>query len=80
MVFYNIISSKLASIKKVDEVIAILKVSPKTFKKYHLNSEIHQIEILKQITLFYQINGNNVELLLFFNNYQDPNNLKKLLK
>ena len=66
-------------IKKVDEVITILKASPKTFKKYRSNSKIHQIEIMKQITLFYQINNDDVELLLFFNNYQNPNQLKKLL-
>lgn len=66
-------------IKKVEEVVTILKVSPQTFKKWHLDSKIHQIEIVKQITLFYQINAYNVELLLFFNNYQDPNELRKLL-
>lgn len=77
----NIWSEKeiIKFIKKVDEVVSILKISPQTFKKYRVNHNIHQIEIMKQITLFYQINDNNVELLLFFNNYQDPNQLKKLL-
>jgi hypothetical protein len=77
----NIWSEKeiIKFIKKVDEVVSILKISPQTFKKYRVNQNIHQIEIMKQITLFYQINDNNVELLLFFNNYQDPNQLKKLL-
>ena len=64
-------------IKKVDEVISIIKVVPETFKIY--NSSIHQIEIVNQITLFYQIKNENVELLLFFNNYQNPQLLKKLL-
>tara|TARA_R110002072_G_scaffold24385_1_gene83023 strand:+ start:738 stop:1043 length:306 start_codon:yes stop_codon:yes gene_type:complete len=66
-------------IKKVEEVITILKVEPKTFKKYHLNKEIHQIVILKQITLFYQIKNKSVELLLFFNNHQGPKKIEKLL-
>ena len=52
-------------IKKVEEVITILKVEPKTFKKYHLNNEIHQIVILKQITLFYQIKSKPLAMLKF---------------
>ncbi|WP_299670926.1 type II toxin-antitoxin system RelE/ParE family toxin [uncultured Polaribacter sp.] len=67
-------------IKKTEEVITILKTSPKTFKKYKNHKSIHQIVILKQITLFYEINGKNVALLIFFNNYQDPNKIKKLLE
>lgn len=66
-------------IAKVSGVIAILKVSPQTFKKWDKDTKIHQIEIVKQITLYYQINSNNVELLLFFNNLQDLNTLFKLL-
>jgi len=69
----------VAFIKKVEDVITILKVTPKTFKKWHLDPKIHQIEIVKQITLYYEINASNVELLVFFNNHQDPYTLKKLL-
>lgn len=66
-------------ITKVSDVITILKVSPQTFKKWDKDTKIHQIEIVKQIRLYYQITNNNVELLLFFNNFQDPNTLLKLL-
>lgn len=69
----------LQFISKVSDVITILKVSPQTFKKWEKDSNIHQIEIQKQITLYYQIDHNNVELLLFFNNYQDPSLLLKML-
>ncbi|QTE22883.1 type II toxin-antitoxin system RelE/ParE family toxin [Polaribacter cellanae] len=67
-------------IKKTEEVITILKTSPRTFKKYKNHKSIHQIVIVKQITLFYEINEKNVHLLFFFNNYQDPNKIKKLLE
>jgi len=58
----------LQFISNVSDVISILKVSPQTFKKWEKDSNIHQIEIQKQITLYYQIHHNNIELLLFFNN------------
>lgn len=69
----------LQFISNVSDVISILKVSPQTFKKWEKDSNIHQIEIQKQITFYYQINNNNVELLLFFNNYQDPSLLLKIV-
>lgn len=66
-------------IVKVSEVIDILKVSPKVFKKWEQNNTVYQITIVKQITLYYQINNDNVELLIFWNNLQDPNKLKILI-
>lgn len=66
-------------ISRVSDIIIILKLSPQTFKKWEKDKTIHQIEIVKQITLYYQITSKNVELLLFFNNLQDPNTLSKLL-
>lgn len=66
-------------ITKVSDVITILKVSPQTFQKREKDASVHKVEIVKQITLYYQINTTNVELLLFFNNFQDPTLLQKLL-
>jgi len=66
-------------IKKVADVIDILKISPQTFQKWSKDTTIYKIEIVKQITLYYQIKSKNVELLLFFNNLQDPNLLYELL-
>lgn len=66
-------------IQKTDQVITILKEAPTTFKTWHLDSKIHHIEIVKQITLYYEVEQNEVHLLLFFNTYQDPNTLRKLL-
>jgi len=66
-------------IKKTDAVISILKEAPETFKTWHLDSKIHHIEIVKQISLYYEIKSKEVHLLVFFNNHQNPNTLKKLL-
>lgn len=66
-------------ITKVSDIVAILKMNPQTFKKWEKDINIHQIEIVKQITLYYRVTTKNVELLLFFNNLQDPNKLMGLL-
>lgn len=39
-------------------------------------SEIHKCVVVKQVSLFYRIKASSVELLLFWDNRQDP---KKLL-
>lgn len=65
---------------KVSDITIILKLSPETFKKWEIDTTIHKVEFLKQITLYYQITTKNVELLLFFNNLQDPNKLIEFLK
>lgn len=69
----------ISFINKVADVVAILKLNPHTFQKWTKDNSIHRIQIVKQITLYYQINNDKVELLLFFNNYQDPVSLQKLL-
>ncbi len=66
-------------ITKVSSIVAILKISPTTFQKWQYNTVIHKIEIVKQITLYYQIVGKEVHLLLFWNNLQDPISLLKHL-
>lgn len=66
-------------INKVSDVITILKQKPETFQKWENEADVRKIQIVKQITLYYQINKDKVELLLFFNNYQDPKTLQKLL-
>lgn len=66
-------------INKVSEVIDILKVTPYVFQKWEKDKNIHKITIVKQITLYYQVNHKNVELLIFWNNLQDPNKIKELV-
>lgn len=63
-------------INEVENTIDILKQGKVTFKPTGYRNT-YQIVVVKQITLYYHINQNNdIELLRFFNNYQDPNTLK----
>lgn len=66
-------------IEKVSQVVDILKESPQTFQKWHNDESIYKITIVKQITLYYQINNNTVELLIFWNSYQNPKKLWDLI-
>ena len=67
-------------LKKTEEIIQILKKSPYTFQKWEHSNTIRKINVVKQITLFYSVTEKTVEIVLFWNNYKDPNNLIKLLQ
>jgi len=67
-------------INKTQDVIDILKVDPFVFSLWEFNNKIRKIVILKQITMFYEIERKNIFIHLFWNNYQDPNKMKRLLK
>lgn len=59
-------------IDKALNVIDIIAKNPKAFKttKY---KKVHCVPIVNQVNLFYRITTkNNVELLRFWNNYQNP--------
>ena len=61
--------------KKVNEVLDKLSKGNIKFKSTDYKN-IFQIVILKQITLFYELDKNNIILLRFWNNYQDLSKLK----
>jgi plasmid stabilization system protein ParE len=60
--------------KKVQEVLDKLSKGNIEFKPTEYKN-VFQVVILKQITLFYRVDENNLILLRFWNNYQNPNNL-----
>ena len=67
-------------IKKTSDVVDILKIDPFIFNKWEYDRNIRKVVLMKQITLFYEIENHNVYLLLFWNNYQGPNKIMTLLK
>jgi hypothetical protein len=58
---------------KVDELIDLLAKENIKFKP-SVYKNIFQAPVLKQITLYYRFENNTIELLRFWNNYQ---NIKK---
>ena len=67
-------------INKTSDIVEILKIDPYVFHNWEHNTNINKVILIKQITLFYEIENHNVYILLFWNNYQDPNKIMFLLK
>ena len=67
-------------IQKTSDVVDILKIQPVTFPVWEFDKTIRKVVIIKQITLFYEFDRKKVFLHLFWNNYQDPERIKLLLK
>ena len=62
-------------IDKVDYTITILEKNNIKFISTNYKT-VNKVVITKQITLFYKINSNTIELLRFWNTYQDLENFK----
>lgn len=61
---------------KTGDLIGLLEKKNLTFKPTNYEG-IFQVTVTKQITLFYRILENkDIELLRFWNNYQEPKKLK----
>ena len=57
-------------IDKTDELINLLEKGNVIFKPTEYK-DTFQVPVVKQITLYYSVINNKVELLRFWNNYQD---------
>jgi len=64
---------------RIDKIIALIEINPEVFPKWKDNLIIRKVVIVKQITMFYEIKKETINILLFWNNYQNPNNLIELL-
>lgn len=60
---------------RVDEVILKIQSDPKLYPP--IARDIHRCVVVKQISLYYKIvSPQQVDLLVFWNNYKDPETLK----
>jgi plasmid stabilization system protein ParE len=57
--------------QKIDSVVNLISQNPHIFSKSE-KKEIYRVTILKFNTLYYRIKDNNVEILSFFSNRQNP--------
>lgn len=60
--------------EETDRIIGIISENPKAFQKYKKN--IHKVPVTKQITLYYRISKDQIELMRFWNNYKKPRVIK----
>jgi plasmid stabilization system protein ParE len=63
-------------INKVDDSLQIIALNPKAFPLHKSTLDIHKCVITPQITVYYRIVNNDfIDLLTFWNDYQDPEKL-----
>jgi plasmid stabilization system protein ParE len=64
-----------AFVLRTEEAIDHICENPLLFP-YSVKNNIHRCVIVKQVSLFYQINNETIELLIFWDNRQNPVKLK----
>jgi plasmid stabilization system protein ParE len=62
-------------IERTEEVLAYIKENPLQYSSSKIRTEIHRCVATKDISLFYQVNKQSVELFVFWDNRQDPSKL-----
>ncbi len=72
--------SLLNFLDKEEKTIDLIKNNPTFFPLWKENLNIRKAIIVKQITLFYEVKNNVIEILLFWNNYQNPKKLIQLIQ
>ena len=63
-------------IDKADEAISSISKHPTLHIVIDKKKRVHRCLVVKQISLFYRIMDDRIELISFWNNYQDPKRLK----
>lgn len=57
---------------RVDEAIELISKNPVMYQLYDGPRRIHRCVLLSQVSLFYRIKPDCIELLVFWGNRQDP--------
>jgi len=64
-------------ISKVDDALEVIASNPEAFPLYNSTPNIRKCVVTPQITVYYLIvNKGTIDLLTFWNNYQNPDSLK----
>ena len=61
--------------KEIEKVVELIASNPEIFPSTEISEKIRRAVISKHNTLFYRINKSNVEILSFFFNKRNPENL-----
>jgi len=63
-------------IDRVDIVLETIRINPFLYPLYYPAKNIHKCVVHSRIILYYRIKGNAIEILRFWNTYQNPKKLK----
>jgi len=62
-------------INRTEQVLQLISDNPLLFISSEKKPSVHRCVVVKQISLFYRINNNKIELLRFWDNRMDPEKL-----
>ena len=60
---------------RVDEVIKKIQINPLLFPLHRVEEQIHKCVIHERIILYYKVTDDRIDLLTFWNTYQNPSRL-----
>jgi plasmid stabilization system protein ParE len=63
----------------LDSFVVLIQKDPEIFPKSEANKKIRKCVISEQTTLYYSFNNQEIRLLSFFDNRQDPTKIKKII-
>ena len=61
--------------QKIENIVSLISQNPRLFSKSE-KKDIYRVTILKFNTMYYRIKGDNIEILSFFSNRQNPKKRK----
>lgn len=61
---------------KLGRLIRLIEVNPEIFPVSKYNNRLRRAVLSKQITIFYELSGQNVYLVYLFNNQQNTKRIK----
>jgi len=61
--------------QKIENTVSLISQNPRLFSKSD-KKDIHRVLILKFNTMYYRVKGDNIEILSFFSNRQNPKKRK----
>jgi len=67
-------------IVEVEKTMNLIETNPFCFEEFSLNKNYRKGFIHKNVSFYYRVYENEIVVHLFWNNVQNPNKLKKLLK
>ncbi len=61
---------------EIEKVLNLISINPELFPKTTTKTTIRRVTITKHNTLYYRINDKTIEILSFFSNKRNPDNLE----
>lgn len=65
---------KLAT--KLEEILSLIAQNPNLFPVSETQKDVHRVVVLKYNTLYYRLKNEQIEIISFFSNRQDPKKIR----